>query len=145
MGHTEEVVRAKLARAEVLEAPGERLPADAAWLDQNRPVPESPPPGVPEGSVLWREYVAYREGRLSELKAGEKANGPLRWEGYERLRGWFARGMAFERVMVALLRADAALPRAQRFWLRGFLIRASRRVWGWRRRAIPVCASRTSS
>ncbi len=121
VGHTPEMVVAKLARAELLEAPGVRLPADVAWLEQNRPALEAPPPGVPEGSGLWREYVAYREGRLSELKAGEKVNGPLRWEGYERLRGWFARGMAFERVMVALLRADAALPQAQRLWLRDFV------------------------
>jgi len=59
-----------------------------------RPVLEAPPPRVPEGSALWREYGAYREGRLSELKAGEKANGqakeprrlsfpntsPIRWK-----------------------------------------------------------------
>ncbi|MBN1208978.1 MAG: hypothetical protein JXB05_29240 [Myxococcaceae bacterium] len=82
---------------------------------------EALPPGVPESSALWREYVAYREGRLSELKAGERAKGPLRWEGYEWLRGRFARGLAFERSMVALLRADAALPRAQRLWLRDFV------------------------
>ncbi len=120
VGHTAEVVHAKLARAE-LEAHGARLPADVAWLEQNRPVPEAPPAGVPEGSALWGEYVAYREARLSELKAGKEARGPLRWEGYEGLRGWFARGLAFERVMVALLRADAALPRAQRLWLRDFV------------------------
>ncbi len=120
VGHTEEVVQAKLALAE-LEAPGARLPANVTWLEHNRPALETPPPGVPEGSVLWGEYVAYREGRLSELKAGKKAQGPLPWEGYERLRGRFARGLAFERVMVALLRADAALPRAQRLWLRDFV------------------------
>jgi hypothetical protein len=65
--------------------------------------------------------VVYREGRLSELKAGKKAQGPLSWESYEWLRGRFARGLAFERAMVALLRADAALPRAQRLWLRDFV------------------------
>lgn len=121
VGHSEEVVHARLARAELLETPDARLPADVAWLEQNRPVLGALPSGVPEGSALWREYVAYREGRLSELKAGEKAKGPLRWEGYERLRGWFARGLAFERTMVALLRADAALPQAQRLWLRDFV------------------------
>ena len=120
VGRTAEVVQAKLALAE-LEAPGARLPANVTWLEHNRPALEIPPPGVPEGSVLWGEYVAYREGRLSELKAGKKAQGPLPWEGYERLRGRFARGLAFERVMVALLRTDAALPRAQRFWLRDFV------------------------
>jgi hypothetical protein len=121
VGHSAEVVHARLARAELLEGPGARLPGDVAWLEQNRPALEAPPPGVHGGSALWREYVAYREGRLSELKAGERAPGPLRWEGYERLRGWFARGMAFERGMVAQLRADAALPRAQRVWLRDFV------------------------
>jgi hypothetical protein len=120
VGHTAEVVHAKLALAEV-EAPGARLPTDVKWLEHDHPAVEAPPPGVPEGSALWGEYVAYREGRLSELKSGQKAAGPLRWEGYERLRGRFARGLAFERLMVALLRADAALPRAQRFWLRGFV------------------------
>jgi hypothetical protein len=120
VGHTAEVVHAKLVRAE-LEAPSARLPTDVTWLEQNRPVLEAPSAGVPEGSVLWREYVAYREGRLSELKTGKKAEGPLPWEGYERLRGRFARGLAFERDMVALLRADAALPRAQRLWLRDFV------------------------
>jgi hypothetical protein len=120
VGHTAEVVQAKLLRAE-LEAPGPRLPADVKWLEQNRPVLEAPQAGVPKGSVLWGEYVAYREGRLSELKTGQKAQGPLRWEGYERLRGRFARGLAFERVTVAVLRADAALPRAQRLWLKDFI------------------------
>ncbi|HSP78637.1 MAG TPA: hypothetical protein VLQ93_08920 [Myxococcaceae bacterium] len=36
-------------------------------------------------------------------------------------RGWFTRGLAFERLMVALLEADAALPRAQRRFLGAFL------------------------
>ena len=120
VGHTAEVVHAKLALAE-LEAPGARLPANVTWLEHNRAALETPPPGVPEGSVLWGEYVVYREGRLSELKAGKKAQGPLSWASYEWLRGRFARGLAFERVMVALLRADAALPRAQRLWLRDFV------------------------
>ena len=46
--------------------------------------------------------------------------GPLRWEAYGRMRGAFARGLAFERLMVSELRADAALPRAQRRWLQAF-------------------------
>jgi hypothetical protein len=121
VGHTEEVVHTRLARAELLEAPGARLRADVTWLEKHRPMRETPPSGVPEGSALWAEYVGYRESRLSELKSGTEAKGPLSWEGYERMRGQFARGMAFERVMVALLRADAALPRAQRLWLRDFV------------------------
>ncbi|WP_224365092.1 hypothetical protein [Hyalangium versicolor] len=119
-GHSAEVLEVKLREAE-MEASGPRLPADVALLKKLRATLSTPPPGVPEGSALWREYVAYREGRLSELKAGEKAKGPLRWESYEWLRGRFARGLAFERVMVALLRADAALPLAQRVWLKDFI------------------------
>jgi hypothetical protein len=64
--------------------------------------------------------VRYREQRLGELKRGEPVDGPLRWEAYEPMRGQFARGLDFERTMVAKLRADAALPRAQRRWLKDF-------------------------
>ena len=39
---------------------------------------------------------------------------------YERLRGDFARGLAFERFMLSVLREDAALPPAQRRWLSAF-------------------------
>jgi hypothetical protein len=34
--------------------------------------------------------------------------------------GWFSRGLAFERLMVALLKADALLPRSQRRFLADF-------------------------
>ncbi|MBU8900769.1 hypothetical protein KRR26_34710, partial [Corallococcus sp. M34] len=44
----------------------------------------------------------------------------LKWEGYQGMRAYYARGMAFERTMVAILEADAALPRAQRRWLGDF-------------------------
>ena len=36
------------------------------------------------------------------------------------MRGWFARGLAFERAMVKVLQADARLPRAQRQFLGDF-------------------------
>jgi hypothetical protein len=64
--------------------------------------------------------VLYREARLAELEQGRAVNGPLRWEGYGQMRGQFARGLEFERTMVARLRADAALPRAQRQFLKDF-------------------------
>src|SRR5262249_2666756 len=80
---------------------------------------DAPPPGA-EGNPRWREYVAYREKRLGELKEGKAAKGPLRWEAYERMWGWFTRGLKFERLMVALLQADAKLPREQRHFLRDF-------------------------
>ncbi|PTL81830.1 hypothetical protein [Vitiosangium sp. GDMCC 1.1324] len=119
LGLTPEVVEAKLFQAE-LETAGPRLPADVALLKQQRPSLEAPPPGVPEGSALWSEYVTYRGKRLAELAQGKAVEGPLRWEAYEQMRGLFARGLVFERIMVALFRADAALPRAQRRWLKDF-------------------------
>ncbi|HYH98655.1 hypothetical protein [Hyalangium sp.] len=118
-GHTREVVEAKLRQAE-LEALGPRLPGDAALIKRLNTTLDTPPPGVPEGYTLWSEYVTYRQRRLAELEQGRAVEGPLRWEAYERMRGAFARGLAFERVMVALLRADAVLPLAQRQWLQGF-------------------------
>ena len=74
----------------------------------------------PETTPRWREYVNYYEKRLGEVKQGKAAQGPLVWEAYEQLRGWFARGLAFERFMVKLLEADARLPRAERRFLGDF-------------------------
>jgi len=118
-GLTREVVEARLALAE-LEAPGPRLPRDMAVLEKQRPSPGDPPPGA-EGNPRWGEYVAYYEKRLRELQQGKATQAPLRWAHYEQLWGWFTRGLAFERVMVALLEADAALPRAQRRFLGAFI------------------------
>jgi hypothetical protein len=118
-GFEREAVAARWLQAE-LEAPGPRLPGDVHLLEQQRPSLDTPPPGVPAGSGRWSEYVTYREKRLGELKKGEPVEGPLRWDAYETMRGQFARGLDFERAMVAKLRADAALPRAQRRWLKDF-------------------------
>ncbi|HEX5751058.1 MAG TPA: hypothetical protein VFZ09_32830 [Archangium sp.] len=118
VGHTREVVEAKLAAVE-WEATGPRLPTDTRVLKQHRPALDAPPPEV-QGNPRWREYVDYYERRLSEVEQGKASKGPLRWEGYEQLRGWFARGLAFERDMVKLLREDAAKPRAERRFLGDF-------------------------
>jgi len=118
-GLTREVVEARLALAE-LEAPGPRLPQDMAVLEKQRPSPGDPPPGA-EGNPRWGEYVTYYEKRVRELQQGKATQAPLRWAHYEQLWGWFTRGLAFERVMVALLEADAALPRAQRRFLGAFI------------------------
>jgi tetratricopeptide (TPR) repeat protein len=117
-GLTPEVVQARLAAVE-LEAAGPRLPGSVAALEKQRPSVDAPPPGA-EGSPRWGEYVAYYERRLGELQEGTASKGPLRWDAYEQMRGWFARGVAFERLMVKVLRADAELPRAQRRFLGDF-------------------------
>jgi hypothetical protein len=118
VGHTREVVEAKLAAVE-LEATGPRLPTDTRVLTQHHPALDAPPPEA-RGNPRWREYVDYYERRLGEVEQGKASKGPLKWEGYEQLRGWFARGLAFERDMVKLLREDAAKPRAERRFLGDF-------------------------
>ncbi|WP_226993976.1 hypothetical protein [Myxococcus hansupus] len=114
-----EAAKAKLFLAE-LESQGPRLPKDAKLLKQMAPKLEEPPPGVEKGAPLWQEYVAYRKRRLKEIQDGDAVKGPLKWEGYEGMRAYYARGMAFERTMIAILKEDAALPRAQRRWLGAF-------------------------
>ncbi|WP_342379815.1 hypothetical protein NVS55_09815 [Myxococcus stipitatus] len=114
-----EAAKAKLLQAE-REASGSRLPKDVKLLKKVAPKLDEPPPGVEQGAPLWRDYVAYRKRRLKEIRAGEAVKGPLVWEGYQGMRAYYARGMAFERAMVAILEADAALPRAMRKWLGDF-------------------------
>jgi hypothetical protein len=116
---TLEVVESKLRLAEV-ESTGARLPAEVEALERLRPSLKAAPAGVPEGTALWGEYVEYWEGRFRELEQGKKVKPPLRWEAYEQMRGLFARGLAYEGFVVSVLRADAALPRAQRRFLQGF-------------------------
>jgi hypothetical protein len=118
VGLTREVVEAKLALAE-LESTGPRLPGTVAVLEKQRPSVDAPPPGA-EGNPRWPEYVAYYERRLGEFQQGKEARAPLRWGAYERMWGGFSRGLAFERLMVTLLREDAKLPRAQRRFLQDF-------------------------
>ncbi|HYO52382.1 hypothetical protein [Archangium sp.] len=118
VGLTQEVVEARLAAVE-LDSAGPRLPKDVAVLEKQRPALDAPPPGA-QGNPRWSEYGAYYENRVAELKQGKATQGPLRWEAYERMWGWFTRGLAFERLMVELLRADAALPRALRRFLGDF-------------------------
>ncbi|NOJ95416.1 hypothetical protein HMI51_21060 [Corallococcus coralloides] len=112
-----EVLEARLAQVE-WEATGPRLSRDVSFLKEHPPERDVPPGA--EGHPLWTEYVRYRESRLAELEQAIPAKGPLRWEGYLDLRGQFIRGLLFEQAMVARLRADAALPRAQRRWLKDF-------------------------
>ncbi|PTL75260.1 hypothetical protein DAT35_55970 [Vitiosangium sp. GDMCC 1.1324] len=118
VGHTLDVVEAKLAAAE-LEATGPRLPADVGVLEKYRPSLDAPPPEA-RGNPRWREYVDYYNRRFKEVKEGTAAEGPLKWEPYERMRAWFARGLAFERDMVKLLQEDAKKPRAERTFLGDF-------------------------
>ncbi len=117
-GLTPEVVEAKLARVE-LDSTGPRLSGSISVLEKQRPALAAPPPEA-QGHPLWSEYVPYWENRLAELKHGKAVKPPLAWEGYGQMRGLFARGLAFERLMVSLLRADATLPRAMRRFLKDF-------------------------
>lgn len=117
-GFTQEVVRAKLEWEE-LDSSGPRLSGNVAVLEKQRPALDAPPPGA-HGNPLWGEYVSYYESRVAELKQGRAVKPPLAWAGYEPMRGLFARGLAFERAMVEVLRADAALPRAKRRFLGDF-------------------------
>jgi len=117
-GLTREVVEARLSQVE-LDSAGPRLSGNVAVLEKQRPALEAPPPEV-QGHPLWSEYVAYWENRLAELRQRKAVKPPLAWAGYEQMRGLFARGLAFERAMVELLRADAALPKAQRRFLQDF-------------------------
>ena len=71
-------------------------------------------------------YLDYGKGRVADLQRGTKVKHgrplepPLKWEGYQQMRGLWLRGLAFERTMAKLLREDAALPRAQRRFLQDF-------------------------
>jgi hypothetical protein len=117
-GLTREVVETRLSAVE-LESPGPRLSEDVAVLEKQRPSLDSPPPAA-QGNPRWSEYVTYYKNRVAELEQGKAAKGPLRWEAYERMWRGFTRGLVFERLMVELLRADAALPRALRRFLGDF-------------------------
>jgi hypothetical protein len=117
-GLPREVVEAKLVQVE-LDSAGPRLSGNVSLLEKQRPALDVPPPEA-LGHALWSEYVAYWENRLAELRQRKDVKPPLAWTGYEQMRGLFARGLAFERAMVELLRADAALPKAQRRFLQDF-------------------------
>ncbi len=117
-GLSPDVLEARLALAE-REALGARLSADVAILERQRPTREAPPPGAGH-NPRWGEYITYREQRLVELRQGRAVEGPLRWDAYDSMRGGFARGLEFERLMVERLRTDAALPRASRRFLGDF-------------------------
>ncbi|WNG62457.1 hypothetical protein F0U59_04690 [Archangium gephyra] len=118
-GLTPEVVEAKWLRVE-LESSSPRLPGNVELLEKQRPVLDAPPPGA-QSNPRWSEYVTYYEKRLGEMRQGTAVKPPLAWAGYERMRGWFARGLVFERIMVEMLRIDAQRPRAERRFLGDFL------------------------
>nr|WP_233602109.1 hypothetical protein [Corallococcus sp. CA047B] len=114
-----EVAEAKFKQLEA-EFPGERLPMNVAELVRHRESLQKAAPAEVTAQPLWADYVAYLETRAAELKQGIAEKGPLKWAGYQLLRDRYARGLAFERRMVAILEADAALPRAKRKWLKDF-------------------------
>ncbi|XSF15404.1 hypothetical protein VZQ01_14145 [Myxococcus faecalis] len=114
-----EAAEAKLRQAEA-EAGGARLPMDVGLLEKHREaLQKAVPPGA-EVHALWPDYLAYLERRTAEIGQRQATKGPLGWADYQVMRDRYARGLAFERLMVALLEEDAARPRAQRLWLRDF-------------------------
>jgi hypothetical protein len=124
-GLSQEVLETKLLELE-LEIPGPRLSGDMAVLEKQLTALEKSPPAGATGHPLWSEYLEYGRERLADLRQGTKARRgrtlepPLKWEGYQQMRGLWLRGLAFERDMAKLLRDDAALPRAQRRFLQDF-------------------------
>ena len=124
-GLSREVLDAKLLELE-LEIPGPRLSGDVAVLEKQLTALEKSPPAGATGHPLWSEYLDYGRQRLVDLRQGTKVRRgrtlepPLKWEGYQEMRGLWLRGLAFERDMAKLLRDDAALPRAQRRFLQDF-------------------------
>ncbi|AFE04385.1 hypothetical protein COCOR_01926 [Corallococcus coralloides DSM 2259] len=114
-----EVAEAKFKQLEA-EFPGERLSMDVAELTRHRQALQKAAPAEVTAEPLWVDYVAYLETRAAEIKQGIAEKGPLKWTGYRLVRDRYARGLEFERKMVALLEEDAALPRVQRRWLKDF-------------------------
>ncbi len=114
-----EVAEAKFKQLEA-EFAGERLSMDVAELTRHRQSLQKAAPAEVTAEPLWADYVAYLETRAAEIKKGTAEKGPLKWAGYQLVRDRYARGLDFERKMVALLEEDAALPRAQRRWLKDF-------------------------
>ncbi|QAT82398.1 hypothetical protein EJ065_0793 [Corallococcus coralloides] len=114
-----EVAEAKFKQWEA-EFPGERLSMNVDALTMHRQALREAAPAEFKTEPLWADYVAYLETRAAEIKQGIAEKGPLKWAGYQFVRDRYARGLAFERKMVAILEADAALPRAQRRWLKDF-------------------------
>jgi hypothetical protein len=120
-----EVLEAKSLEVE-LDAPGPRLSGDVVVLEKQLASLEQTPPVGATAHPLWNEYLDYGKGRIADLRQGTKVKHgrplepPLKWEGYQQMRGLMTRGLTFERTMAKLLREDAALPRAQRRFLQDF-------------------------
>jgi hypothetical protein len=120
-----EVLDAKFHEVE-FDIPGPRLSGDVPVLEKQLAALEKTPPTGATSHPLWSEYLDYGRGRVADLRQGTKVRHgrplepPLKWEGYQRMRGLVLRGLDFERDMAKLLREDAALPRAQRRFLQDF-------------------------
>ncbi|MGE6756959.1 hypothetical protein ACQKGO_03010 [Corallococcus interemptor] len=114
-----EVAEAKLRQVEA-EAAGARLPMDVGVLRKHLAALEKAAPPGADVHALWPEYLSYVERRTAEIGQRNASKGPLEWTGYQVMRDRYARGLDFERKMVALLEEDAALPRAKRQWLKDF-------------------------
>ena len=124
-GLPREALDAKLLEVE-LDVQGPRLSGNISVLEKQLAALEKTPPAGATGHPLWSEYLEYGRGRVADLQQGTKEKHgralepPLKWEGYQRMRGLVLRGLAFERDMAKLLREDAARPKAERHFLQDF-------------------------
>jgi hypothetical protein len=122
-GVAREVLEAKLAQAEGIGA-GPRFPRDVGALQKHRPAVAQPPLGVPAESSLWADYVAYWEGRFTELSRpplpSVEVKPPLTWDAYQQFRGDFARSLEYQRNVAAMLQSEAENASAPRRFLQSF-------------------------
>jgi len=124
-GQTRAVLEVKLAEVEA-SAPGPRLSWDLKAVETAKPLLGEPPAGVPPSAALWREYVAYYERRLGEMRGTEKTGTqadvkpPLWWWSYESFRDAFRAAIEYQRARTVALLADAAKPRGDRSRFREF-------------------------
>ena len=124
-GLSREVLDTKLLEAE-FEIAGPRLSGEVAVLQKQLAALEKTPPAGAMGHPLWSEYLDYGKERVTDLRQGTKLKHgrslepPLKWEGYQQMRGLVLRGLVFERTLMKLLREDAVLPKARRRLLQDF-------------------------
>ncbi|MFY0574842.1 hypothetical protein ACN28S_11165 [Cystobacter fuscus] len=97
VGLSREVLETKLLELE-LDIQGPRLSGDVAMLEKQLTALEKNPPAGATSHPIWSEYLEYGRERLTDLRQGTKVRKgrtlepPLKWEGYQQMRGLWLRG-----------------------------------------------------